>query len=327
MLPEYIPFIAIPPRFPSCPCTGASGDLAKKKTFPSLSFLHCNGFFPANTRVVGYARTPMSDDEFRERLRPHLKGDDDRIDAFLQACSYVYGAYDSPEGYQALQQLMEEREAEHPRCPAGRLFYLALPPTVYPAVCAMLKANCDVSVEAAPGSWARVVVEKPFGRDVASSEELAEALGSLWPESQLYRIDHYLGKEMLQSLFVSLVGLRTFFYSWFGAVKVCMHALEYGWDAGTYFHMLLYYAHMLMGIVRMLSLKSTITTVSNFLWPHIDAFYFFAYLALTFPFSTFITGHAIRQRFISSNLVPSAHCQRPNHVQRRFWYPGTWGLL
>jgi len=96
---------------------------------------------------------------------------------------------------------MRSSEAIHPQCPAGRLYYLALPPTVYPTVCQGLKHHCD-GISSTSGSWIRVIVEKPFGRDVDSSEELADQLGALYPENQLYRIDHYLGKEMLQSLFV-----------------------------------------------------------------------------------------------------------------------------
>jgi glucose-6-phosphate 1-dehydrogenase len=103
----------------------------------------------------------------------------------------------------ALEAAMSKFEARRPSCGAGRLYYLALPPSVYPMVCRGLKQHCDmIPTAVSEGSWIRVIVEKPFGRDVDSSEELAEELGSLYPESQLYRIDHYLGKEMLQSLFV-----------------------------------------------------------------------------------------------------------------------------
>lgn len=144
----------------------------------------------------------MTNDEFRERIRSLLPGTKEQINGFLKHCSYAHGQYDTPEGFEALNETMLTMEASHPLCPVGRLFYLALPPTVYPKVCKMVKQCCELPSMVSPDSWLRIIVEKPFGRDVASSEELADELGSMWPETQLYRIDHYLGKEMLQSLFV-----------------------------------------------------------------------------------------------------------------------------
>ena len=185
-----------------CFPVGASGDLARKKTFPSLAFLFMNGFLPVRTQVIGYGRTPITMDEFRERLRPTLPGDEEQKLNFLRHCSYVDGSYDGPEGFQKLHELLRKIEMINPQCPVGRLFYLALPPSIYPMVSKMVKEYCDLDPMVNPRSWLRLVVEKPFGRDVESSEELAEQLGCMWPENQLYRIDHYLGKEMLQSLFV-----------------------------------------------------------------------------------------------------------------------------
>ena len=180
--------------------------MARKKTFPSLQFLFCNKFFKglaASTKIIGYARSPLNDEELRERLRPTLaSGEKCDKEAFLDICTYISGSYDDAEGYEKLEAAIKAHEAEQPCCPAGRLYYLALPPSVYPQVCEGLKKYCD-GVTDNPKSWIRVVVEKPFGRDVDTSEELAEQLGALYPENQLYRIDHYLGKEMLQSLFVS----------------------------------------------------------------------------------------------------------------------------
>lgn len=181
--------------------SGASGDLAKKKTYPALQFLFENNFMPRNTRIIGYARSRMTDEELQEKLRPNLSGDDKRKDDFLCICSYLQGTYDEPSGFKELNKVLCEYEGQTPDCPAGRLYYLALPPTVYPTVCKGLKEFCD-TVSDSPESWIRVIVEKPFGKDVESSEELAEQLGELYPEEQLYRIDHYLGKEMLQNLFV-----------------------------------------------------------------------------------------------------------------------------
>ncbi|KAL6766229.1 GLD1 [Auxenochlorella protothecoides x Auxenochlorella symbiontica] len=184
---------------------GASGDLAKKKTYPALCFLYQHGFLCSNVRIVGYARTDLSDQALRDKLRPFLKNTpEDKREAFLATCSYVSGPYDTPHGWQRLAAVLDKRESATPKNPAGRLFYLALPPSVYPQVCRGLKEHCSsIATSSEPGrSWVRVVVEKPFGKDLQSSEDLAEHLGELYPEEQLYRIDHYLGKEMTQNMFV-----------------------------------------------------------------------------------------------------------------------------
>ncbi|PSC70121.1 glucose-6-phosphate 1-cytoplasmic isoform [Micractinium conductrix] len=180
---------------------GASGDLASKKTYPALQFLFQKGFLTRNTKVIGYARSPLTDEQLHAKLRPRLEGGAAEADAFLKRCTYVAGAYDGPEGWKALAAALAAREARHPACPCGRLYYLALPPSVYPQVCSGLKTYCD-ALPSTEGSWIRVIVEKPFGKDLGSSEELAATLGALYPENQLYRIDHYLGKEMAQNLFV-----------------------------------------------------------------------------------------------------------------------------
>lgn len=146
---------------------------------------------------MGYARTDLSDQALRDKLRPFLKNTpEDKREAFLATCSYVSGPYDTPHGWQRLAAVLDKRESATPKNPAGRLFYLALPPSVYPQVCRGLKEHCSsIATSSEPGrSWVRVVVEKPFGKDLQSSEDLAEHLGELYPEEQLYRIDHYLGK-------------------------------------------------------------------------------------------------------------------------------------
>lgn len=187
-------------------CTGASGDLARKKTYPSLFFLHANKFLPRDVKIIGYARSALTNEQLHDKLRPHLTSDiQAEIDEFLGICTYIQGSYDAdePEGFQSLQQAILAHESTHPACPSGRLFYLALPPTVYPQIAKGLKLYCDEMLTKSPNdSWIRLVVEKPFGRDLYTSEELAHQLDEWYNEENIYRIDHYLGKEMLQSLFV-----------------------------------------------------------------------------------------------------------------------------
>ncbi|KAK9794959.1 hypothetical protein WJX73_003563 [Symbiochloris irregularis] len=181
---------------------GASGDLAKKKTFPALYTLFYRKHLPESFAVIGYARSKLSNEDLREKIRPMLKGgtDLDR-DNFISAVTYVSGSYDDAAGYQGLHKALKERESSHAEVPIGRLFYLALPPSVYPQVCRGIKHHCE-EMDQNPGCWQRIVIEKPFGKDFASSEKLADELNDLFPEEQLYRIDHYLGKELMQNMLV-----------------------------------------------------------------------------------------------------------------------------
>jgi glucose-6-phosphate 1-dehydrogenase len=163
---------------------GASGDLARKKTYPALQFLFSKGLLPSNSAIIGYARSALTQGQLHDSLRPFLKGDDEECGAFLSLCSYVQGTYDTPEGFAALRRAVAERESKAFQCPSARLYYLALPPSVYPAVCERLRRDVDdrLPLPCAEDSdcWVRVIVEKPFGRDLASSEELAESLNKLY---------------------------------------------------------------------------------------------------------------------------------------------------
>lgn len=190
---------------------GCTGDLAKKKTYPALFALFLHEHMPPRTVVLGYARSPLTDESLRERIRPALKGPKDQIEAFLASCFFQQGEYGSddarenaesdPPVFGALGDRVATLEASRgvPGCrvTGHRIFYLALPPSVYPPVCANIKRACM-----SPTGWTRIVVEKPFGKDLQSSEELSAGISELFTEAQLYRIDHYLGKELTQNLVV-----------------------------------------------------------------------------------------------------------------------------
>lgn len=204
---------------------GASGDLAKKKTFPALFQLFCNGLLPASVRIVGYARSDVPDlGAFRAKLagfftRSALLGC--HVEHFLSRVSYVSGSYDTVADFERLSAAIAELEAKHPSnsgagaaaaaAPAGnRLFYLALPPTAFVDACTGVRRGAM----APNGGWTRVIVEKPFGRDSATSAALSTALAALFTEAQLYRIDHYLGKEMVQNIVTLRFANRAFSALW-----------------------------------------------------------------------------------------------------------------
>ncbi|XP_057482359.1 glucose-6-phosphate 1-dehydrogenase 6, cytoplasmic [Actinidia eriantha] len=201
---------------------GASGDLAKKKTFPALFNLYRQGFLQSNeVHIFGYARTKISDDELRNRIRGYLiQGSNssdkqlEEVSKFLQLIKYISGSYDSGEGFQLLDKEISGYEFSKNTVEGSsrRLFYLALPPSVYPSVCKMIKNNCMNKSDL--GGWTRIVVEKPFGKDLGSAEQLSAQIGELFDEPQIYRIDHYLGKELVQNLLVLRFANRFFLPLW-----------------------------------------------------------------------------------------------------------------
>ncbi|PSS30168.1 Glucose-6-phosphate 1-dehydrogenase [Actinidia chinensis var. chinensis] len=201
---------------------GASGDLAKKKTFPALFNLYRQGFLQSNeVHIFGYARTNISDDELRNRIRGYLiqgSGSSakqlEEVSKFLQLIKYISGSYDSGEGFQLLDKEISGYEFSKNTIEGSsrRLFYLALPPSVYPSVCKMVKNYCMNKADL--GGWTRIVVEKPFGKDLGSAEQLSARIGELFDEPQIYRIDHYLGKELVQNLLVLRFANRFFLPLW-----------------------------------------------------------------------------------------------------------------
>ncbi|XP_042498801.1 glucose-6-phosphate 1-dehydrogenase, cytoplasmic isoform-like [Macadamia integrifolia] len=201
---------------------GASGDLAKKKTFPALFNLFRQGFLqPTEVHIFGYARTKISDAELRDRIRGHLiKGKaassdlSEDVSNFLELIKYISGSYDSEDGFRLLDKEITDHEISKnsQEGSSRRLFYLALPPSVYPSVCKMIR-NCCMN-KSDLGGWTRVIVEKPFGKDLDTAEQLSAQLGELFDEQQLYRIDHYLGKELVQNLLVLRFANRFFLPLW-----------------------------------------------------------------------------------------------------------------
>ncbi|KAF6161397.1 hypothetical protein GIB67_009276 [Kingdonia uniflora] len=200
---------------------GASGDLAKKKTFPALYNLYRQGFIQSSeVHIFGYARTKISDDELRNRIRGYLihgkesSSQDEDLSKFLQLIKYVNGSYDGEEGFRLLDKEISEHEISKNSHggTSRRLFYLALPPSVYPSVSKMIRNYCMNKSDL--GGWTRIVVEKPFGKDLDSAEELSSELGELFDEKQIYRIDHYLGKELVQNLLVLRFANRFFLPLW-----------------------------------------------------------------------------------------------------------------
>jgi glucose-6-phosphate 1-dehydrogenase len=181
---------------------GASGDLTRRKLLPALYHLSRGQRLPARFTVVGVARSEMTDDQFREQLHDSLKQfggvpkPDDVSQALARRLFYVQGEMDDPALYQRLVAKLKECGA-----PAGVLFYFAIPPTVYGTVADQLAAARLTETQNGD-AWRRVIVEKPFGTDLDSARALNQRLHKYLDESQIFRIDHYLGKETVQNLLV-----------------------------------------------------------------------------------------------------------------------------
>ena len=183
---------------------GASGDLTKRKLVPALYNLAVQGLLPESFAVVGFARRDTSTEEFRQQMRRNLlEYAEDGIDGAAwdgleQRLRYVPGEFDDPEAYARLAQELEEVEREH-GTEGNVLHYLASAPEHFATIVERL-AEADLCCRGA--GWRRVVVEKPFGRDLESARELNARLRERLDETQIYRIDHYLGKETVQNLLV-----------------------------------------------------------------------------------------------------------------------------
>src|SRR5258708_6898574 len=181
---------------------GASGDLTRRKLLPAIYQLSRGQRLPARFAVLGVARSPMTDDQFRLQFHESLKEfagvakPDDVSSALARVLGYVHGEMDDPALYTRIMAKLTEMG-----CPDGVLFYLAIPPSVYATVVEQLSA-AGLTTPATPDGWRRVIVEKPFGSDLDSARELNRLLHAHLDESQIFRIDHYLGKETVQNLLV-----------------------------------------------------------------------------------------------------------------------------
>ncbi|HVO56579.1 MAG TPA: glucose-6-phosphate dehydrogenase [Dongiaceae bacterium] len=198
---------------------GASGDLAKRKVLPALFDLATHNSLGSRYAIIGFARTPMNDDSFRSAAGEAAKtmselGDVDpaQWDAFASNLYYSAGDYGDQQAYANLAKRLAELDAQK-NLGGNRLFYLSTPPEVYPDIVEQL-GRAGLSRPANPKSWVRIIIEKPFGRDLASAKELNQIVHNVFEEPQVYRIDHYLGKDTVQNLLVLRFGNGIFEPLW-----------------------------------------------------------------------------------------------------------------
>jgi glucose-6-phosphate 1-dehydrogenase len=186
---------------------GASGDLARRKLVPALYNLMLDGLLPPNFAVLGVGRKPITDEEFRSVMREAIikysrRPLAERIwSGFEERLFYIAGSADEPDSFHNLKTSIEKIEG-HFNLPGNRLYYLAVPPSTFiPTVQGLWQAGL-VHPPDPKHPYCRLVVEKPIGHDLQSAREINAAIGAAFHESQIFRIDHYLGKETVQNIMV-----------------------------------------------------------------------------------------------------------------------------
>ncbi|MDD5110362.1 MAG: glucose-6-phosphate dehydrogenase [Patescibacteria group bacterium] len=181
---------------------GATGDLMEKKLVPALFHLYQKQMLPLMFRVIGFSRREWNDAQFRDYVTsvalPALKAAPE-WGQFLQRLSFQQGLLEQRKGYDELAKRLGLQDQEWKMC-ASKLFHLAVPPTFYKTVLTNL-AESGLTKPCSPEEgWTRVMVEKPFGNDLNTAQELDKLLGKLFKEEQVYRLDHYLGKETVRNV-------------------------------------------------------------------------------------------------------------------------------
>jgi glucose-6-phosphate 1-dehydrogenase len=198
-------------RVPDASCLvifGASGDLAHRKLMPALYSLAHDGLLPAGQTIIGFSRPDQNDEQFRNEMREacdkfaRTRPVEPAIwDNFAKGLFYVRGEFTEPEAYNRLKEKLAE--CDRTRGTGGRrIYYLAVPPQFFPVISDLLGGEGMVTDPEKGGPYTRVIIEKPFGRDLASAKELNRVAVTTFRERQVFRIDHYLGKETVQNLLV-----------------------------------------------------------------------------------------------------------------------------
>ena len=201
-----------PPGAQAIVVFGVTGDLSRRKILPALYQLCRDGLLPDRHAVVGFGRSDLGDDGLRalarEAIGEQARGpiDEDAMRRLEGSLTYVRGTFDERDGFERLAATLDRLDGEG--CEAGRLYYLATPPAYFAGIAEAIGAVGQATERS------RIVVEKPFGRSLASARELTERLQAVFDERRIFRIDHYLGKETVQNIVVLRFGNSTFERLW-----------------------------------------------------------------------------------------------------------------
>ncbi|HLW17089.1 MAG TPA: glucose-6-phosphate dehydrogenase, partial [Actinomycetota bacterium] len=191
---------------------GASGDLTHRKIIPALYNLFREKMLPEKFAIVGYERTEWTDEQFKEEARKSLEEfsrtpvEDDYWRPFSETLSYRYGAFDDEKAFHPLHDHLAELD-KSVGTDGHRLYYAATPPSAFPVI-------IDRIGECPPQPEQKIVIEKPFGRDLESARALTEKVHEVFDEAHVFRIDHYLGKETVQNILAFRFGNGIFEPLW-----------------------------------------------------------------------------------------------------------------
>lgn len=189
------------------PCSvvifGVTGDLSRKKLMPAIYDLANRGLLPPSFALVGFARRDWADEDFANLVLEAVKKGartpfrQEVWDRLAEGIRFVEGSFDDAASFDRLSETLDKLDVER-GTGGNHAFYLSIPPNAFPVVCEQLKRSG--LADAKEGRWSRVVIEKPFGHDLRSAEELNKVVNSVFPEESVFRIDHYLGKETVQNI-------------------------------------------------------------------------------------------------------------------------------
>ena len=189
------------------PCSvvifGVTGDLSRKKLMPAIYDLANRGLLPPSFALVGFARRDWADEDFANLVLEAVKKGartpfrQEVWDRLAEGIRFVEGSFDDAASFDRLSETLNKLDVER-GTGGNHAFYLSIPPNAFPVVCEQLKRSG--LAHAQEGRWSRVVIEKPFGHDLKSAEELNKVVNSVFPEESVFRIDHYLGKETVQNI-------------------------------------------------------------------------------------------------------------------------------
>jgi glucose-6-phosphate 1-dehydrogenase len=201
---------------------GASGDLTKRKLIPALYQLAKDKLLPEDYAIVGFARKEFAREQFQQDMTDALlkfsrskpASDSAEVKEFVRRLYYQCGSYDDAQGFAGLKNLLTQIDEQTGKGAGSYLFYLSTPPSVFAQIVAMLGQADLITDPYDRDRWTRVIIEKPFGRDLESALELNKQIRSVLDENQIYRIDHYLGKETVQNIMAFRFGNSIFEPLW-----------------------------------------------------------------------------------------------------------------
>lgn len=220
--------ITVPQLYPTAIVIfGGTGDLAKTKLFPALMDLFVAGQLPQKFTVIGLSRKELPPAEYQAFVRASIEATEhthtvEQIAAFCSNVRYVAGSFDDVVAYERVKGALEEFDTAIGQC-TNKLFYLAVPPQYYEVIFEHLSASDAMALCDDRDSWARLLVEKPFGRDLATAQALEKKLCALFKDEQIYRIDHYLAKDAIENIIALRFVNAVLADSWHGEAIESIH--------------------------------------------------------------------------------------------------------